>query len=109
MDSAHYDVKQDSDHDLLRPVHIVMNEEIAAYLTELQLNPSTGTNVFISPFGDVLVQGYPGDRTPVSNGVCEIHSVVKTLEDADIPYCMVAEPALLYYGTGRVMVVRISV
>ncbi|OAL44274.1 hypothetical protein IQ07DRAFT_522236 [Pyrenochaeta sp. DS3sAY3a] len=71
---------------------------------ECRLNPPTGPNVIISPLSDESVQGYLNDNTPPSNGVREIRDVVQILEGASIPCCMVAEPALIYYGTGRVMV-----
>jgi hypothetical protein len=47
--------------------------------------------------------GYQDDPLPDKNGVHEIGTIVKMLADADMPCCMVAEPALLYYGTTRVM------
>lgn len=60
-----------------------------------------------SPNSHVSVIGYPGDKPcGESNGVRQIAEVVKILEDAGVPCCMVAEPPLIYYGTGRTMIVR---
>ncbi|WEW60090.1 hypothetical protein PRK78_005574 [Emydomyces testavorans] len=53
---------------------------------------------------DESVLGYPGDKPAYNSGVREMAGiVVKLLEDAGVSCCMVAEPALIYYGTGRVM------
>ncbi|EEP78149.1 predicted protein [Uncinocarpus reesii 1704] len=49
------------------------------------------------------ITGYPGDISVSNNGIKEAAEVIRVLEDAQVPCCMVAEPALIYYGTGRVM------
>jgi hypothetical protein len=64
----------------------------------------------VSPVSDESVQGYPSDQQPLNeqplnDGVEEILAVIKMLESAGVPCCMVAEPALIYYGTGRVKTV----
>ena len=66
---------------------------------------STGSKIYVSPLRDESVQGCPTDRQPLQGGTrdfSDILKVVKMLEGAEIPCCMVAEPALIYYGTGRV-------
>jgi hypothetical protein len=65
--------------------------------------PRPDPNVFTSPLGDESIQGYPDGKPPYDNRVREIREVVQILEGADIPSYMVAEPALIYYGAGRVM------
>jgi hypothetical protein len=47
--------------------------------------------------------GNPGDKCPKNEGVYEIATAVKMLECAEVPCCLVAEPALLFYGAKRVM------
>lgn len=109
MESPHIDLNESLDDALPKPVHIVTDEDMVAFREQQRLNPDAGPDVFISPLGDVSVQGYPNDRTPQHNGVSEILGVVQILEGAGIPCCMVAEPALIYYGTGRVMVASTTV
>ena len=104
MGSTRSDTNESLNHDLPNPVHIVTDEDMAVFREECRLNPPTGPNVIISPLSDESVQGYLNDNTPCANGVREICDVVQILEGAGIPCCMVAEPALIYYGTGRVMV-----
>lgn len=94
-----------SDDDDNKPVHVITSEDIARVLAE---PPATGRHVVISPIGHESVQGYPGDVKPRSHGVREIRGVVEILEGAGIPCCMVSEPALIYYGTGRLMMARIA-
>ena len=84
------------------PVKIITDEEVAAYMEEKHVDGPTGPEVFVSPISDESVQGYAADRQPAQGGVKDILKVVKMLEDAGLPCCMVAEPALIYYGTGRV-------
>lgn len=109
MDPAHSDADESHEHDLPRPIHIVTDEDMAAFREESCLNPPTGPNVVISPLSDESVQGYTNDKTPYSNGVGEIRDAVQILEGAGIPCCMVAEPALIYYGTGRIMTVSTNI
>lgn len=104
MGSTYPDSDESLDHGLRKPVHVV-TDDMAIFGEECRLNPPTGPNVIISPLSDEPVQGYLNDNTPLANGVQEIRDVVQILEGASIPCCMVAEPALIYYGTGRVMVV----
>jgi hypothetical protein len=54
----------------------------------------------------ISVQGYPGDERPAKNGINEIASIVRVLNTGKIPCCLVNEPALIYYGAGRVMSVQ---
>lgn len=67
---------------------------------------SESPKLIISPLGHVSVTGYPGDKYCKQSGVPQIAEVVKILENAGVPCCMVAEPPLIYYGTGRTMIVR---
>ncbi|KAL9618325.1 MAG: hypothetical protein Q9160_006975 [Pyrenula sp. 1 TL-2023] len=64
-------------------------------------------NLSNGPVPDVepvqVVEGNATDRLALNNGVAEIRSVVDLLEQAGILCCMVGEPALIYYGTRRVM------
>ncbi|KAH9874916.1 hypothetical protein J1614_004404 [Plenodomus biglobosus] len=83
-----------------RSVHVITKEDIDRMLAR---PPPTGPNVVISPLGDESVQGYPGDVQPRLYGIREIRVVVEILEGAGIPCCMVSEPALIYYGTKRLM------
>lgn len=83
---------------------ISLDEEMIALQEHQQLNLLSGPDVFISQLDNVLVQGYPNDLTPPNNGASEILRVVHILEAASILCCMVAEPTLIYYGTGRIMV-----
>lgn len=85
MDSTHTDANESLDHDRPNPVHIVTDEDMAAFREECRLNPPTGPNVLISPLSDESVQGYPNDNTPYSNGVREIRDAVQILEGAGIP------------------------
>jgi hypothetical protein len=87
---------------LHNPVQIITDEDMAAYRKEMRLNPPANPSGFISPLNDESVQGYATDQQPVSDGVEEMVQVVKILEDAAVPCCMVAEAALIYYGAGRV-------
>jgi hypothetical protein len=103
MDSSQTELNEGLDDDLPHHVHIVTNEDMVAFQEYQRLNPATGPDVFISPLGDESVNGYPVDRTPHQDGINEIRDVVQVLESASIPCCMVAEPALIYYGTGRIM------
>jgi hypothetical protein len=109
MESSHIDLNESLDDVSSRPVHVVTDEDMVAFREQRRLNPVTDPDAFISTLGDVSVQGYPNDRTPQNSGVGEILGVVQILEGAGIPCCMVAEPALIYYGTGRVMVVSTTV
>jgi hypothetical protein len=52
--------------------------------------------------------GNPGDKCPANNGVFEVATALKMLEAAEVPCCVVAEPALLFYGAKRVMFVSVS-
>jgi len=109
MDSPQNEINEDLDDDPPKHVHIVTNEDMVAFREHERLNPATGPDVFISPLGDVSVDGYRTDSTPQENGVNEIRDVVQILESAGIPCCMVAEPALIYYGTGRIMMASLTV
>ncbi|KAF1961479.1 hypothetical protein CC80DRAFT_437292 [Byssothecium circinans] len=104
MEAQHIDANEGLDDAPPRSVHIVTNEDMIAFREQQRLNPATGPDVFISPLSDESVQGYPNDRIPQHNGASEIRDVVRIPEGAGVPCCMVAEPALIYYGTGRVMV-----
>jgi hypothetical protein len=108
MDSSQIKLNEGLDDGLPKHVHIVTNEDMAAFREYQRLNPTTGPNVFISPLGDESVDGYRTDSTPQQNGVNEIRDVVHILKSASIPCCMVAEPALIYYGTGRVMMASLT-
>jgi hypothetical protein len=88
-----------------RPVVVITNEDMAAFRKEEAAKP-VDPNAVASPFGDESVQGYPTDEAPKRNGVKEIKEVVDILSEANIPCCMVAESALIYYGTTRIMHVR---
>jgi hypothetical protein len=90
---------------LHNPVKIITDEDMAAYKEEMRLNPPGGSDVVVCPIGDESVQGYATDQEPVQGGVKDILKVVRMLEGAGVPCCMVAEPALIYYGTGRVKTV----
>ena len=65
--------------------------------------PESKSSTTVSPMMAVSVRGYPTDKTPLRQGLDEIMTVIRVLEDVGIPCCMVAEPALLYYGTTRMM------
>ncbi|EEP79008.1 predicted protein [Uncinocarpus reesii 1704] len=54
---------------------------------------------------DGSVLGYAEDKPVHGNGVKEMAPIVELLENAGVSCCMVAEPALIYYGAGRVMTV----
>ena len=90
---------------LHNPVKIITDEDMAAYREEMRLNAPRGSDVVVCPVGDESLQGYATDQQPVQGGVKDILKVVRMLEDAGVPCCMVAEPALIYYGTGRVKTV----
>jgi hypothetical protein len=85
------------------PVVILTNEDIAAFRREEAALTKHPDDTFVSPFSDESVQGYLTDETPRRNGVGAIKEVVDILHRAGIPCCLVAQPALIYYGTGRVM------
>ena len=87
------------------PVKVVTPEDIAAQIEENRASLLQDPNVVISPLGDDSVQGYPGDKVPKWNGIQEVKAAVRILEEFKIPCCFVAEPALIYYGTGRIMTV----
>jgi hypothetical protein len=53
----------------------------------------------------VVIGGYADDKDPENHGVHEIASVVKILDAAEIPCCIIDEGALIYYGTHRIMFV----
>jgi hypothetical protein len=72
---------------------------------EMAVNQPAFSNVFVPPLSDESVRGYGPDRQPVQVGVKDMLKVVKILEEAAVPCCMVAEVALIYYGTGRVKTV----
>lgn len=57
----------------------------------------------LSPSTDESVIGFLDDKQPRRSGVQEMLEVTKLLNEADIPCCMVAEAALIYYGAGRMM------
>jgi hypothetical protein len=84
------------------PVLVITNEHMAAFAKEEAVKP-LDPNAIVSPFGDESVQGYPSDEAPKRNGVEEIKEVVDILSAAKIPCCVVAENALIYYGTTRIM------
>jgi hypothetical protein len=92
----------DGESALHNPVVIITNELMEAYYEEMRLNPPIPPDGFISPFSDESVQGYVTDRQPRQAGVEEMVRVVKMLEDVGVSCCLVAEAALIYYGTGRV-------
>jgi len=96
---------EDKELTLGRPVVILTAELRAEYDEEMRLNPPISKTGFVSPFSDESVQGYPSDRYPREEGVEEMVGVVKMLENAGVACCMVAEPALIYYGTGRIKTV----
>lgn len=103
MGSAQNDIEEPAHP---RPVVVITDEMMAAWREEERLNPPPkDPNAYISPLGDLSVQGYPTDEHPFNNGIKNMVEVVKILEDASVPCCMIAEPALIYYGTGRVMTV----
>jgi hypothetical protein len=108
MESPQNTSNEGLDEDIPEHVHIVTNEDMVAFQEYQRLNPATGPDVFISPLGDESVNGYPTDRTPHQDGINEIRDVVQVLEGASIPCCMVAESALIYYGTGRIMLVCVT-
>jgi hypothetical protein len=87
---------------LYNPVKIITDEDMAAYKEEMRLSPPRGPDVVVCPISDESVQGYATDQEPVQGGVKDILKVVRMLEDAGVPCRMVAEPALIYYGTERV-------
>jgi hypothetical protein len=103
MDSDQPD--SDKERPLDHPVKIITAEDMAEYYEEMRLKSPTSNTGFVSPLSDESVQGYPSDRLPRKEGVEEILGVVKMLENAGASCCMVAEPALIYYGTGRVKTV----
>ncbi len=90
---------------LHNPVKIITDEDMAAYREEMRLEASRSSDVVFCPISDESVQGYATDQRPVQSGVKDILKVIRMLEDAGVPCCMVAEPALIYYGTGRVKTV----
>jgi hypothetical protein len=87
------------------PVVVITNEHMAAFRKEEAAKPKV-PNAVTSPFGDESVQGYPTDEASKRNGVMEIKEVVNILSTASISCCIVAENALIYYGTNRIMHVR---
>lgn len=97
--------QSDGSDDDNKPVHVITKEDIARIMAE---PPPPGSHIVISPLGDESVQGYPGDVEPRSHGVHEIRDVVEILEGVEISCCMISEPALIYYGTGRLMMVRVA-
>jgi hypothetical protein len=108
LESPHHTSNEGLDKDIPEHVHIVTNEDMVAYREYQRLNRPTDPNVFVSPLGDESVDGYRTDSTPQQNGVKEIRDVVQILESASIACCMVAESALIYYGTGRIMLVCVT-
>lgn len=62
----------------------------------------------ISPMTDESGIGFRDDKQPIGRGVQEMLEITKLLNEADIPCCMVGEAALIYYGAGRLMDVRLS-
>ena len=98
---------EDSESQVDRPVVILTDELIAKRIEEENQNRVADSNTIISPWGDESVQGYASDKEPPHRGLREIGAAIRILEEVKIPCCMVAEPALLYYGTTRVMVVGV--
>ncbi|KAI9761252.1 MAG: hypothetical protein M4579_001172 [Chaenotheca gracillima] len=85
-----------------KPVVIITNEYLEARIKKMTALQPTGPDVWVSPLSDESVRGYETDKQPTNGGVQNIYKVVKILEDAGVSCCMVGEPALIYYGTGRV-------
>ena len=94
---------------LPHPVKIITNEDMAAYMKEMRHNLPTGPNVYVSALDDESVQSYFTDRQPLQGGVNDILKIVTMLEGAGIPCCLVAELALIYYGTGRIKTVSLYI
>jgi hypothetical protein len=84
-----------------QPVKIITAGVMAEYYEEMRLNPPVSKTGWVPPLSNESVQGYPSDRYPHLDGVEEMVGVVKMLEAAGVPCCLVAEAALIYYGTGR--------
>ena len=105
MASSDFDHQPSSDKSAssnIQSAVVINNSHIAASGQLLKPRPSAN----VSPMTAVSVRGYPTDKTPLQHGLDEIVTVTCVLRDVGIPCCMVAEPALLYYGTTRTMSVR---
>ena len=94
-----------TDAEAARPVVIITKEHMDA-AHKRQATKPRNYSAILSPVSDESVRGYPTDLPPKRNGAGEIKEVVDIITAADIPCCLVAEPALIYYGAGRVMHVR---
>ncbi|KAI9844972.1 MAG: hypothetical protein M1837_005116 [Sclerophora amabilis] len=93
----------DTDDDAVshKPVKVYTKEDAIAWRKTMLAIARTDPDAWVSPFGDESVQGYKTDKQPIMDGIQDIKTVVKILEDAGVSCCMVAEPALIYYGTNR--------
>lgn len=108
MDAAHLTPEANEDSGLDRPVVVLTDEVIATMQEEERLNPPLRDPKTISSIlGDYSVYGYPNDETPLCSGIKDILKVVNIVEESNIPCCMVAEPALNYYGADRIIFVSI--
>ena len=87
------------------PIRVITQDDISKFLEDGRKAALQSNDMYISPLSDESIQGYVGDKVPKWNGVQEIKTVVDILHEAEVLCCMVAEPALIYYGTGRVMTV----
>ena len=87
------------------PIRIITPDDVSNYLERNKEAALQNSNVIVSPLSDESVRGHNDDKVPNSNGLQEIKTVVDMLHEAEVSCCFVAEPALIYYGVGRVMTV----
>ncbi|KAI9837595.1 MAG: hypothetical protein M1819_007246 [Sarea resinae] len=88
---------------LKQPVVVITTEHMEnSREKENALNAAITDSDSISAFSDESVQGYMTDEEPKLGGVSEIKEAVDILQAAEIPCCLVAESALIYYGAHRI-------